>query len=36
MEDLGLVVVDSEGPSLLGWDWLGKLRLDWGGAIGTI
>ena len=35
MEDLGLVVVGGKGPSLLGRDWLGKLRLDWG-AIRTI
>ena len=35
VEDLGLVVVGGKGPSLLGRDWLGKLRLDWG-AIRTI
>ena len=27
--ELGLVVVGAKVPSLLGWDWLDRLRLDW-------
>ena len=32
VEDLGLVVVGGGGPSLLGRDWLGSLRVDWRGV----
>ena len=32
VEDLGLVVVGGGGPSLLGRDWLGRLRVDWRGV----
>ena len=32
VEDLGLVVVGSGGPSLLDRDWLGRLRVDWRGV----
>ena len=28
-EDLTLVIVDGDGPTLLGRDWLQNLRLDW-------
>ena len=27
--DLSLVIVQSDGPALLGWDWLAHIRLDW-------
>ena len=29
VEELELVVISGKGPSLLGRDWLGSLRLDW-------
>ena len=32
---LPLLVVEGEGPSLFGRDWLTKIRLDWG-AINTV
>ena len=28
-EDLNLVIVKGDGPSLLGWDWLQKIWLNW-------
>ena len=29
VEQLPLVVIAGDGPSLLGRDWLAKLKLDW-------
>ena len=34
-ELLSLVVVAGEGPSLLGRDWLSKLKLDWKSIFST-
>ena len=34
-EQLSLVVVAGEGPSLLGRDWLSKLKLDWKSIFST-
>ena len=28
-EQLSLKVVDENDPSLTGWDWLSKIKLDW-------
>ena len=27
--DLSLLVVTGDGPSLMGWDWLSYIKLDW-------